>query len=419
MSTVEHSIATTDVSAFDVNKIRGDFPALHQEIHGHPLIYLDTGATAQKPQAVIDALSQFYAHDYANVHRAVHTLGERATQAYEGAREKVRKFIHAASTREIVFVRGTTEAINLVAQSFARPALRAGDEIILTQMEHHSNIVPWQLVCEQTGAVLRVVPVNDDGELVIEELEKLISPRTRLLTLVHLSNTLGTINPVRRIIEAAHAANVPVLLDGAQAAPHLGVDVQDLDCDFYAFSGHKLYGPSGIGVLYAKETLLDAMPPYHGGGEMIRYVSFDKTEYNELPYKFEAGTPNIAGAVGLAAAIDYLTGVGIAEIAAYESDLLHYATKAAGGISGLRLIGTARDKASILSFDLEGVHPHDIGTILDRQGIAVRAGHHCAMPTMRRFGVPATTRASFGMYNTRTEIDALISGIQKAKELFR
>ncbi len=419
MSTVEHSIAATDVSAFDINKIRGDFPALHQEIHGHPLIYLDTGATAQKPQVVIDALSHFYAHDYANVHRAVHTLGERATQEYEGAREKVRQFIHAASTREIVFVRGTTEAINLVAQSFARPALRAGDEVILTQMEHHSNIVPWQLVCEQTGAVLRVVPVNDDGELVIEELEKLISPRTRLLTLVHLSNALGTINPVRRIIAAAHAANVPVLLDGAQAAPHLGVDVQDLDCDFYAFSGHKLYGPSGIGVLYAKETLLDAMPPYHGGGEMIRYVSFDKTEYNELPYKFEAGTPNIAGAVGLGAAIDYLTGVGIAEIAAYENDLLHYATKAAGGIPGLRLIGTARDKASILSFELKGVHPHDIGTILDRQGIAVRAGHHCAMPTMRRFGVPATTRASFGMYNTRAEIDALMSGIQKAKELFR
>ncbi|MFQ5757455.1 MAG: SufS family cysteine desulfurase [Acidiferrobacterales bacterium] len=419
MSTVEHPIAAIDVSAFDSSKIRGDFPALHQEIHGHPLIYLDNGATAQKPQAVIDALSQFYAHDYANVHRAVHTLGERATQAYEGAREKVRKFIHAASTREIVFVRGTTEAINLVAQSFARPALRAGDEIILTQMEHHSNIVPWQFVCEQTGAVLRVVLVNDDGELVIEELEKLINPRTRIVTLVHLSNALGTINPVRRIIEIAHVANVPVLLDGAQAVPHLGVDVQDLDCDFYAFSGHKLYGPSGIGVLYGKETLLDAMPPYHGGGEMIRYVSFDKTEYNELPYKFEAGTPNIAGAVGLGTAIDYLTAVGIAEIAAYESDLLHYATKAAGDIRGLRLIGTARDKASILSFELEGVHPHDLGTILDRQGIAVRAGHHCAMPVMRRFGVPATTRASFGMYNTRAEIDALISGIQKAKELFR
>ncbi|GMQ90208.1 MAG: cysteine desulfurase [Gammaproteobacteria bacterium] len=417
MSMVEHPVALKRIDTFDVNKVRADFPALQQQIHGHPLVYLDSGATAQKPKSVIEALERFYAHDYANVHRAVHSLGERATQAFEGAREKVKTFIRARSTREIVFVRGTTEAINLVAQSFARPAVRAGDEIVLTQMEHHSNIVPWQLLREQTGIVLRVVPVNDAGELVIEELEKLINPRTRLVTLVHLSNALGTINPVRRIIETAHAANVPVLLDGAQAVPHLGVDVQDLDCDFYAFSAHKLYGPSGIGVLYAKEEILDAMPPYHGGGEMIRYVSFDKTEYNDLPYKFEAGTPNIAGAVGLGAAIDYLNTVGIERVAAYESNLLDYATEAVGAVPGLHIIGTARSKASILSFDLDGVHPHDIGTILDRQGIAVRAGHHCAMPVMRRFGVPATTRASFGMYNTREEIDALVAGIQKAREL--
>ncbi len=419
MSMVEHPVALKGVDTFDVNKVRADFPALKQQIHGHPLVYLDSGATAQKPKSVIEALERFYAHDYANVHRAVHSLGERATQAFEGAREKVKTFIHACSTREIVFVRGTTEAINLVAQSFARPAVRAGDEIVLTQMEHHSNIVPWQLLREQTGIVLRVVPVNDAGELVIEELEKLINPRTRLVTLVHLSNALGTINPVRRIIEIAHAAKIPVLLDGAQAAPHLGVDVQDLDCDFYAFSAHKLYGPSGIGVLYAKEEILDAMPPYHGGGEMIRYVSFDKTEYNDLPYKFEAGTPNIAGAVGLGAAIDYLNTVGVERVTAYENDLLDYATKAVGTVPGLRIIGTAHSKASILSFDLDGVHPHDIGTILDRQGIAVRAGHHCAMPVMRRFGVPATTRASFGMYNTREEIDALVAGIQKARELIR
>ncbi|MFQ6022839.1 MAG: SufS family cysteine desulfurase [Acidiferrobacterales bacterium] len=421
MSTAKDTVASTVQRAaapgYDVDNIRGDFPALHQEVHGRPLVYLDNAASAQKPKVVIDTVSQFYANDYANVHRAIHTLGERATEAYERAREKARRFINAGSVREIVLVRGTTEAINLVAQSFVRPRLREGDEIILTQMEHHSNIVPWQLLREQTGAVLRVVPINDAGELMLHEFEKLLGPRTRLVTLAHISNALGTINPVRQIIEMAHAANVPVLLDSAQAVPHLKVDVQVLDCDFYAFSGHKMYGPSGIGVLYGKEALLDAMPPYHGGGEMIRYVTFEKTEYAELPHKFEAGTPNIAGAVGLGATIDYLTGIDLDAIAAYEHELLTYATKAAGDVPGMRIIGTARDKASILSFELEGVHPHDIGTILDRQGVAIRAGHHCAMPVMRRFGVPATARASFGLYNTREDVDALIAAIYKTKEI--
>lgn len=406
-------------STYDVERIRRDFPALDQEIRGKPLVYLDNGASAQKPKAVIDTVSAFYAHDYANVHRAVHTLGERATQAYEAARDKVRHFINARSSEEIIFVRGTTEAINLVAQSYGRNTLRAGDEIILTQMEHHSNIVPWQLLREQTGIVLRVVPINDSGELMLDELEKLLTQRTRLLTLAHLSNALGTINPVRRIIERAHALGVPVLLDAAQAVPHLSVDVQALDCDFYAFSGHKLYGPSGIGVLYGKKDLLGAMPPYQGGGEMIRYVTFEKTEYAGLPCKFEAGTPNIAGAVGLGAAIDYVSGIGLAAIAAHEQDLLSYATDRATEIGGMRIIGTGREKASILSFELAGVHPHDIGTILDSEGIAIRAGHHCAMPVMRRFGVPATARASFGMYNTRHEIDALIAALHKAREVIR
>ncbi|MFQ5935830.1 MAG: SufS family cysteine desulfurase [Acidiferrobacterales bacterium] len=406
-------------STYDVEAIRADFPALHQEVHGKPLVYLDNGASAQKPSTVIDTVSTFYAHDYANVHRAVHTLGERSTRAYENAREKVRHFINARSEREIVFVRGTTEAINLVAQSYVRTNLQAGDEIVFSEMEHHSNIVPWQLVREQTGAVLQVVPINDDGELILDELEKLLSSRTRLVALPHISNALGTVNPVGRIIEMAHAFNVPVLLDAAQAVPHQKVDVQALDCDFYAFSGHKMYGPSGIGVLYAKETLLDAMPPYHGGGEMIRYVSFEKTEYADLPNKFEAGTPNIAGTVGLGAAVDYLTAVGLDAIASHEHELLTYATARVSEVPGLRIIGTAADKASIVSFELAGVHPHDIGTILDRQGIAIRAGHHCAMPLMRRFGVPATARASFGMYNTRDEIDTLVAALYKAKEVIR
>ncbi len=417
MGTVKQRVTATH--GFDVEKVRQDFPALHQEVRGKPLVYLDNGASAQKPKVVIDTVSQLYAHDYSNVHRGVHALAERSTKAFEATREKVRHFINARTTREIIFVRGTTEAINLVAQSYARNNLHKDDEIIITHMEHHSNIVPWQLVCEQTGALLRVVPINDSGELILEEFEKLLGPRTKLVALVHVSNALGTINPVRQIIELAHAQNVPVLLDSAQAVPHLKVDVQQLDCDFYAFSGHKMYGPSGIGVLYGKEALLNAMSPYHGGGEMIKYVTFEKTEYNELPHKFEAGTPNIAGTVGLGAAIDYLTDLDLDAIAAHEHDLLDYATKAASEVPGLKIIGTAPEKASILSFLLEGVHAHDIGTILDHEGIAVRAGHHCTMPLMRRFGVAATTRASFGLYNTREEVDALIAGIHKVKEVIR
>ncbi|MEE8625249.1 MAG: cysteine desulfurase [Acidiferrobacterales bacterium] len=417
MGTVKQRVTATH--GFDVEKVRQDFPALHQEVRGKPLVYLDNGASAQKPKVVIDTVSQLYAHDYSNVHRGVHALAERSTKAFEATREKVRHFINARTTREIIFVRGTTEAINLVAQSYARNNLHKDDEIIITHMEHHSNIVPWQLVCEQTGALLRVVPINDSGELILEEFEKLLGPRTKLVALVHVSNALGTINPVRQIIELAHAQNVPVLLDSAQAVPHLKVDVQQLDCDFYAFSGHKMYGPSGIGVLYGKEALLNAMSPYHGGGEMIKYVTFEKTEYNELPHKFEAGTPNIAGTVGLGAAIDYLAGLDLDAIAAHEHDLLDYATKAASEVPGLKIIGTAPEKASILSFLLEGVHAHDIGTILDHEGIAVRAGHHCTMPLMRRFGVAATTRASFGLYNTREEVDALIAGIHKVKEVIR
>ena len=417
MGTVKQRVTTTH--GFDVEKVRQDFPALHQEVRGKPLVYLDNGASAQKPKVVIDTVSQLYAHDYSNVHRGVHALAERSTKAFEATREKVRHFINARTTREIIFVRGTTEAINLVAQSYARNNLHKDDEIIITHMEHHSNIVPWQLVCEQTGALLRVVPINDSGELILEKFEKLLGPRTKLVALVHVSNALGTINPVRQIIELAHAQNVPVLLDSAQAVPHLKVDVQQLDCDFYAFSGHKMYGPSGIGVLYGKEALLNAMSPYHGGGEMIKYVTFEKTEYNELPHKFEAGTPNIAGTVGLGAAIDYLAGLDLDAIAAHEHDLLDYATKAASEVPGLKIIGNAPEKASILSFLLEGVHAHDIGTILDHEGIAVRAGHHCTMPLMRRFGVAATTRASFGLYNTREEVDALIAGIHKVKEVIR
>lgn len=419
MSTAKDIAAARQAPGFDIEKIRADFPALHQQVHGRPLAYLDNAASAQKPRAVIEAVSQLYARDYANVHRAVHTLGDRATRAYEGAREKAQRFINARSTREIIFLRGTTEAINLVAQSYARPRLRPGDEIVLTHMEHHSNIVPWQLLQQQTGAVLRVAPINDAGELIMEEFGKLLGPRTRLVALAHVSNALGTINPVQHIIAAAHAHGAPVLLDSAQAAPHVEIDVQALDCDFLAFSGHKLYGPSGIGVLYGKEALLDAMPPYQGGGEMIRSVTFEKTEYAELPHKFEAGTPNIAGAVGLGAAIDYLTDIGLPAMAAHEHELLQYANERALQLPGLRRIGTAHEKASIFSFVLEGVHPHDIGTILDSEGIAVRAGHHCAMPLMRRFGLPATARASFALYNTRAEVDALMGALHKVKEIMR
>jgi cysteine desulfurase/selenocysteine lyase len=410
--------AASTETGFDVEKIRRDFPILHQEVHGKPLVYLDNGASSQKPQSVIDAISQCYAHDYANVHRAVHVLSERATQAYEGARGKLKSFINARDEKEIIFVRGTTEAINLVAQSYARPRLKAGDEILITGMEHHSNIVPWQIVCEQTGATLRVVPITDEGDLEMEQVLRLMTPRTRLVALTHISNVLGTINPVRQMIDAAHGMDIPVLLDGAQAVPHMAVDVQALDCDFYAFSGHKMYGPSGIGVLYGKQKLLEEMPPYQGGGDMIRSVSFEKTEYNVLPYKFEAGTPHIAGVIGLGEAVDYLTGVGLAAVARHEQALLDYASAVLSEIRGLRIIGQAREKASIISFTIEGIHPHDIGTIVDREGIAIRAGHHCAMPLMQRYGLPATARASFGIYNTVEEIDSLANALRKAQELF-
>ncbi len=403
---------------FDVHHVRADFPALAQRVHGKPLVYLDNSATTQKPQAVIDALTHYYVHENANVHRAVHTLSERATAAYEGARDKIRTFINAASDKEIVFVRGATEAINLVAASWGRANVRTGDEILITGMEHHSNIVPWQLLCEQTGARLRVVPITDSGELAFEEFERLLTARTRLVSVAHCSNALGTINPVERIVARAHAAGAVVLLDGAQAVAHLSVDVRGLDCDFYAFSAHKLYGPTGIGVLYGKERLLDAMPPYQGGGDMIKTVSFERTTYNDLPYKFEAGTPHIAGAVGFGAAIDYVTSIGLDAIAAHEHDLLLRATHALSGVPSVRIVGTAREKAGIVSFTLDGVHPHDIGTVLDHEGVAIRAGHHCAMPVMVRFGLAATARASFGLYNTREDVDALVQGVRRVREMF-
>jgi cysteine desulfurase/selenocysteine lyase len=401
--------------ALDVRRLRDDFPILQQEVHGKPLVYLDNAATTQKPQAVLDALHHYYAADNANIHRAVHVLAERATRAYEEARVKVQRFLGAADIRDIVFVRGTTEAINLVAQSYGRSTLKPGDEIVISHMEHHSNIVPWQLLCEQTGAVLRVVPIDDRGEFLLDEYEKLLGPRTRLVSVVHVSNVLGTINPVREIIELAHRRGVPVLLDGAQAVAHLPVDVQELDCDFYAFSGHKLYGPTGIGVLYGKAKLLETMPPWQGGGDMISSVTFAKTTYNVLPYKFEAGTPNIAGAVGLGAAIDYVESVGLEGIAAYEQDLMAYALKRLEEVPGLRLLGTAPHRASVLSFVLEDppVAALDVGTQLDHEGVAVRTGHHCCQPLMDRFHVPSTARASLALYNTRADVDALVAGLQK------
>jgi len=405
-------------AAFDVHRIRDDFPILQRQVYGKPLVYLDNAASSQKPRRVIDTIARFYEEDYANVHRGLHYLSERATEAYEGARAKVRSFLHAAQEREIVFVRGTTEAINLVAHGFGRKVLQPGDEILISAMEHHSNIVPWQMVCEERGARLRVVPIDDAGELLIDEVEKLLGPRTKLLALVHVSNALGTINPVETVIEMAHRRNVPVLLDGAQAVPHLAVDVQALDCDFYAFSGHKLYGPSGVGVLYGKAELLAAMSPYQGGGEMISSVTFEKTTYARIPAKFEAGTPNIAGAVGLGAAIDYVNSLGLEAVGAYENEMLAYATAKLAEIPQVRLIGTARRKAGVLSFVIDGIHPHDIGTVLDREGIAIRAGHHCAQPVMERYGVPATARASLACYNTKDEIDALVAGIGKVVEVF-
>jgi len=397
---------------------REDFPILNQMVHGQPLVYLDNAATTQKPKSVIHREVRYYENFNANVHRGIHELSQRATEAYEVARENVRRFINAAGTSEIVFVRGATEAINLVAQSYGRSRLQAGDEILLTEMEHHSNIVPWQIVCGETGAVLRVAPIDEAGELRMDVFEKLLTTRTKLVAVAHVSNALGTINPLRRMIGLAHAAGARVLVDGAQAAGHLAVDVQELDCDFYALSGHKLYGPTGIGVLYGKAELLDAMLPYQGGGEMISRVTFAETSYNAIPFKFEAGTPNIAGAIGLGAAIDYVSAIGLPAIAAHEAALLEEATRRAADFPGLRLIGTARDKTGILSFTLDGVHPHEIGTILDREGVAIRTGHHCAMPVMDHFGVPATARASFALYNTREDVDALFGALAKVREVF-
>ena len=402
----------------DVARLRADFPILHQQVHGKPLAYLDNGASTQKPRAVIDAIGDFYARDYANIHRGVHTLSERATAKFEAARERVRRFLNAADRHEIVFTRGTTEAVNLVAASFGGQRVGAGDEIILTGMEHHSNIVPWQLLAARTGATLKVVPFDDAGVLDLDAYAGLFSPRTRLVTLIHVSNALGTVNPVAEMVATAHAHGVPVLLDGAQAVAHLPVDVRALGCDFYAFSAHKIYGPSGLGVLYGRRELLEAMPPWQGGGDMIRTVSFDGSTWADPPYRFEAGTPHIAGAVGLAAALDYVDAIGLPAIAAHEHDLLAYATAAVAGIPGLRQVGTAPDKAAILSFVIDGVHAHDIGTVLDFEGVAVRAGHHCAMPVMTRYGVPATARASFGLYNTHDEVDTLVRALRRVVEMF-
>ncbi len=404
--------------SYDVEAVRRDFPILHQAVHGHPLAYLDNAATTQKPEQVLKALDDFYTRDNANIHRGVHELSQRATAGHEAAREKIRGFLNAAAAREVLFVRGTTEAINLVAQSFGAPRLAEGDEILLTHMEHHSNIVPWQMVCEAKKAKLRVVPVDDRGDLILEEYERLLGPKTKLVSVVHLSNALGTINPVKEMIRLAHRRGVPVLLDGAQAAARIKLDVRDLDCDFYAFSGHKLYGPTGIGVLYGKAEHLEAMPPYMGGGDMISSVSLEKTLYNKIPNKFEAGTPHVAGVIGLGAAVDYLECFGIAAVAAHEDALLARATRAVAEIPGLRVVGTPSRKAGILSFVMEGIHPHDLGTVLDQQGIAIRAGHHCTQPLMERFGIPATARASFAMYNTAAEVDALVEGLSRAREVF-
>ncbi len=403
----------------DVERLRADFPILRQKVNGRPLVYLDNGASSQRPLAVIDAERNYAETMHANVHRGVHTLSQRATDAFEAARERVRHFINARSVREVVFTKGTTESINLVAHSFLRPRVQPGDEVLISWLEHHANIVPWQMACEATGAVLKVTPIDRRGELDLDAFQSLLSDRTRLVAMTHVSNALGTVLPVRQIVALAHARGVPVLLDGAQAVPHFALDMQALDCDFYAFSGHKLYGPDGIGVLYGRERLLDAMPPWQGGGDMILSVSFSGTTYNQLPFKFEAGTPHMSGAVGLAAAIDYVDAVGLERIAAWERTLLEYATERLTAIEGLTIIGTARDKASLVSFVLDGVHPHDIGTILDQAGVAIRTGHHCAMPAIEFFGVPATARASFAFYNTRDEVDRLVAAVTAARDMFR
>ncbi|MBL09564.1 MAG: cysteine desulfurase CsdA [Acidiferrobacteraceae bacterium] len=407
-----------DPTDLDLELVRSDFPILQQKVNDHPLVYLDNGASSQKPRNVIQAISDYYSNDHSNIHRGVHTLSQRATHQYESAREKIASLINARSTNEIIFVRGTTEGINLVASSYGARNIGAGDEILVTEMEHHSNIVPWQILCEKTGAVLKVVPINEKGELILESFNALLNERTRFVAVTHVSNALGTINPVQELTAMAHEVGAIVLVDGAQSTPHMDVNMQDLDCDFFVFSGHKLYGPTGIGVLYGRESLLDAMPPWQGGGDMIKKVRFGGSEYNDLPYKFEAGTPNIAGVIGLGAAVEYLTNLGIQKIQNHEEKLLEYVTEKTMERPEIRIIGSASDKSAILSFTLNDIHPHDVGTILDHEGIAVRAGHHCAMPVMEHFGVPATVRASFAVYNTFSEVDILFGAIDKVKDLF-
>ena len=406
------------ITPYDVEKVRADFPLLHRLVNGKPLTYLDSANTTQKPQSVIDAVTDFYTTYNANIHRASHLLGEMATRAYEEARVKVKTFLHAADAHEIIYVRNATEGINLVAQTYGRRNIHAGDEIIVSTMEHHANIIPWQMLCAETGANLKVIPINDAGELLLDEYAKLLSERTKFVSIVHMSNALGTVNPIKEVIEMAHAQGVPVLVDAAQSAYHMPLDVQELDCDFLVFSGHKLYGPTGIGVLYGKRALLEEMPPWQGGGDMIATVTFEVTTFNDIPYKFEAGTPHIDGAIGLGAAIDYLTTLGMSRILAYENELMAYGTQALTEVPGLRMIGTARAKASVYSFVLDGIHPYDVGTVLDQEGIAIRTGQHCAHPVLQRFGVPATVRASLGLYNTRDEIDTLVRGLHTAREIF-
>lgn len=406
-------------NSFNVESIRQDFPNLHVEIHGKPLVYLDNAATTFKPRVVIDTIAHHYKATTSNVHRGVHTLSQQATAAFEQSRDKVRDFIHADKSCEIIFTRGATEAINLVANSYGGAFFNKGDEIIISEMEHHSNIVPWQILCESKGCILKVAPFNDNGELIFEEFKKLLCAKTKLVAIVYVSNSLGTVNPIKEVIDAARKRGAVVLVDGAQAASHFLIDVQDLDCDFLAFSGHKLFGPTGVGVLYGREELLNKMPPYQGGGDMIASVTFEKTTYNVLPYKFEAGTPNVAGVIGLGAAIDYVRSIGLGKIAEYEHGLLAYGTEALRSIDGLRLIGEARNKASILSFVLENIHPHDLGTLVDEEGVAIRTGHHCTQPVMNHFNVPATSRASLAFYNKKEEIDRLVQAIRKAKEIFK
>jgi cysteine desulfurase / selenocysteine lyase len=406
-------------ASYDVSAIRRDFPILATKVYDKPLVYLDNAASAQKPRVVIDTERDVYEKGYANIHRGVHWLSVHATDAYDAAREKARRFVNASLASEIVFVRGTTEAVNLVAQTYGRSRVGAGDAVLITGLEHHSNIVPWQMLCAEKGARLDVAPIDDSGDVDLSALERLLTPRTRIVSVAHLSNALGTVVPVRRIAELAHARGIPVFVDGAQAAPRMPVDVQDLGCDFYALSSHKVYGPTGVGVLYGRAGLLEEMPPYQGGGDMIRSVTFEKTTYAAPPLKFEAGTPNIAGGIAFGAALDYVSVIGLGRIAAHEADLLDYATGQLTAIEGLRVVGTAKEKAGVLSFVLEGVHPHDIGTVLDREGIAIRTGHHCAQPVMDRYGLPATARASFGLYNTRGEVDALVSGVHKVIGMFR